>query len=370
MGIGEKVNAMAAHQSGRSETPIPSAPPLHMLPPNDSLPIGAHVPQEFTVIRHNVFTKLQSIVHERHLERMYPVGRLNVLADFVATHVDFGAVARQWKLPMELAMDLSSLSLYDIVIYADDSYSMQGSNWDSDLMAIVQRTAGVATLFDSDGIDVRFMNGSQDRDNIRTEAEVMQLLHDARPCGLTPIGTSLKAKILDPYVMRVRAHRSCPLQLKPVLVVTVTDGSPQGESSDTLFRAIRDCRAALLEAGFSGNEVAYQFAQVGDDEKAAAFLDELDNHPEIGQFVDATSNFEREAEQWHRHSNGLSEMTADVYLLKLLCGAIDSDWDAKDADPSPPLPASSPVPRRAPSPAVYRPPASQPKPAAPGCVCQ
>lgn len=52
--------------------------------------------------------------------------------------------------------------------------------------------------------------------------------------------------------------------------------------------------------GFTGNEVAFQFAQVGDDQKATDFLDSLDNHPEVGRFVDATSNYEREAEQWSR----------------------------------------------------------------------
>ena len=83
-------------------------------------------------------------------------------------------------------------------------------------------------------------------------------------------------------------------------------------------------------AGFTGNEVAYQFAQVGDDAKATAFLDSLDQHPEIGRFLDATSNYEREAEQWHRRSGGACRMTPDLYLVKLLCGAFDNEWDSKD----------------------------------------
>lgn len=36
---------------------------------------------------------------------------------------------------------------------------------------------------------------------------------------------------------------------------TVTDGSPQGESSDTLFRAIRDCRAAGCRAAGGGGGI-------------------------------------------------------------------------------------------------------------------
>lgn len=34
------------------------------------------------------------------------------------------------------------------------------------------------------------------------------------------------------------------------------------------------------------------------------------------RFVDATSNFEREAEQWSRRSGGASVMTPDLYLVK------------------------------------------------------
>lgn len=59
------------------------------------------------------------------------------------------------------------------------------------------------------------------------------------------------------------------------MVITVTDGEPQGESRDTLFNVIRDLRRTLTSMGFSGNEVAFQFAQVGDDAKATDFLDSL-----------------------------------------------------------------------------------------------
>lgn len=37
-----------------------------------------------------------------------------------------------------------------------------------------------------------------------------------------------------------------------------------------------------------------EFAQVGTDQKAQAFLGVLDNHPVVGNLVDCTSNFEAE----------------------------------------------------------------------------
>ena len=55
-------------------------------------------------------------------------------------------LAARWNMPMELAIDLAALALYDIVIYADDSGSMafeEGGERINDLKLIVGRTAEV-----------------------------------------------------------------------------------------------------------------------------------------------------------------------------------------------------------------------------------
>lgn len=57
-------------------------------------------------------------------------------------------------MPVDLALDLVALALYDIVIYADDSTSMKyaenGSRID-DLKMVLERVTEVATLLDEDG---------------------------------------------------------------------------------------------------------------------------------------------------------------------------------------------------------------------------
>ncbi len=53
---------------------------------------------------------------------------------------------------------------------------------------------------------------------------------------------------------------------------------------------------------YGPDAVSYQFAQVGDDQKAQAFLGELDAHPVIGDLIDCTSNFEAEQEEMMRKS--------------------------------------------------------------------
>lgn len=73
-------------------------------------------------------------------------------------------------MPKELATDLASLALYDIVLFADDSGSMifeEGGERVQDLKLIVSKVAEVATLFDDDGILVRFMNSNEQGNGIR-----------------------------------------------------------------------------------------------------------------------------------------------------------------------------------------------------------
>jgi hypothetical protein len=60
--------------------------------------------------------------------------------------------------------------------------------------------------------------------------------------------------------------------------------------------------ARSLTHQYGPDAVSYQFAQVGDDMKAQAFLEELDNHPVIGPLIDCTSNFEAEQAEMMRKS--------------------------------------------------------------------
>ena len=65
------------------------------------------------------------------------------------------ALSQRWNMPLELAHDLATLALYDIVIFADDSGSMifeEGGERINDLKVIMGRVAEVATLFDEDGM--------------------------------------------------------------------------------------------------------------------------------------------------------------------------------------------------------------------------
>ena len=103
--------------------------------------------------------------------------------------------------------------------------------------------------------------------------------------------------------------------------------------------------------------------QVGKDQEAQEFLGKLDNDPVVGPMVDATSYFELEAEEYRKKGVvgcscqcpivitcatlttetrlastqdiplellGSQVLTPDLWLVKLMVGAIDPSYDEQD----------------------------------------
>lgn len=159
-----------------------------------------------------------------------------------------------------------------------------------DLQLVLQRVTLAATLFDDDGIDVRFMNSdppAQATTGIKSEAQVDQLLQGHRFSGLTPLGTNLKKKVLDDIFLRgLRSGRMA----KPLLVITITDGQPAGEPQTAVFDAVKGAVQEAARSQYGQGAIAFQFAQVGNDVQAREFLGKLDADPVVGAMVDCTSS--------------------------------------------------------------------------------
>jgi len=201
----------------------------------------------------------------------------------------------------------------------------EGGSRVDDLRLIAGKVAAMATKFDSDGISLRVMNGSAAADGIRSEVEAGKVVDGLKFRGITPLGTELHKKVLQPLVLD--KLRSGTLT-KPVLIIVITDGEPMGEdrsATATKVKAALDaCRAAGRPGAFT-----IEFAHIGSDARAATFLHELDDDPVIGPWIDATSNYEMESVEWAK-SGGGGDLEPGLWLMKLMCGAINPDWDQKD----------------------------------------
>lgn len=170
----------------------------------------------------------------------------------------------------------------------------------------------------------RFFNRGPNGDGIRSEQEAMGLCNQVKFSGLTPLGTNLQSKVLEPLVLGpARQNR---LQ-KPVLVIIVTDGAPGGEDKYTIVRVLTNACQELSRTRYGADTLSVQLAQVGNDMQARAFLEEIDVHPQIGDLVDCTSNYENEADDMLK--SGV-DLTPELWLVKLLLGPISDEYDRKD----------------------------------------
>ncbi|CEL05388.1 hypothetical protein ASPCAL06506 [Aspergillus calidoustus] len=328
-------------------SPYPGAPPRAPQgpPPSQYGPpgggagaAGPATPQQLDAYRQLLIATIQ----EKNLQNFYPPAKLDRLVQGLARDgpSKINRIVNEFSLPIEIAMDVIKLSLYDIVLYVDDSGSIEFEEKGvrkEQLKQIIGIVATIASTFDEDGINVRFMNNELSRNGIRSVGEVEQLIASVRFSGMTPLGTGLKNKVLDPLI--VGPARANQLQ-KPVLVITITDGQPAGEPLDSVAQGIRYAVDEVGRSQYGRGAVAFQFSQVGNDTKARDFLGSLDNDPSIGGFIDCTSNFEVEQDEMSRASPPV-HLTRELWCAKLMLGSIDASYDTKDEKGSRPSGAPS-----------------------------
>jgi hypothetical protein len=283
----------------------------------------------------------------KNLQNMYPPNSplLDQIAQRAPQQVD--KLCQAWSIHREAAQDIVQLALYDIVLYIDDSGSMafdEGGERIQDLKVILNRVAFAASLFDDDGVQVRFMKAPQQGDNIRSEQQVNDLVSQVQFTGLTPIGRMLRERVIEPLLLQpARAGRL----RKPMLVITITDGQPAGDEKNGVENAIIHASNELAKTRYGKGAVAFQFAQVGNDLKAREYLSQLDQHPEVGDLIDCTSSkcielchgtfsltnslpdFEVEADEMMQINKNIV-FTPETWLMKLLLGSIDPSYDTKD----------------------------------------
>ncbi|KKZ59966.1 hypothetical protein EMCG_00806 [[Emmonsia] crescens] len=304
--------------------------PAQGLPPQGAPQYGAPPQQPGPHLIAAYKQILMSTIQEKNLHAMYPPNSpiLDQIASRVTNQID--QLCATWRVPREVGQDILKLALFDVILYIDDSGSMQfeeDGERIKDLKMILSRVTYAATLFDDDGIQIRFMNAAQEGNNIRNEQQIEHLISTITFTGLTPMGTSLRNKVLEPLV--IKPAKAGQLR-KPVLIITVTDGQPAGEPAGAVSEAIRYASNELKALPqYGAGAVSFQFAQVGNDLKAREFLGKLDEEPGIGELIDCTSNFEVEQDEMSR-ANPPVHLTPELWLTKMILGAIDSSYDTKD----------------------------------------
>ncbi|KAJ9245263.1 hypothetical protein DTO169E5_1130 [Paecilomyces variotii] len=231
------------------------------------------------------------------------------------------------------------LKEFDTIFVVDDSSSMTGWRWQEAEQAI-SAIAPVCTQFDPDGIDIYFLNHRNARDrshggaylNVKTAEGVRNIFHSVAPCGPTPYGKRL-LQILQPYLVRVEkmaaatddvgALRDPALAVRPLNIIAITDGEFTDDAESVIVDAAKRldrCRAVPWQVGI-------QFFQIGNDEAARRYLEELDDELEhkvqnenIRDIVDTVP--------W-RGDRGQS--LSGEGILKVVIGAVHKKYDKRKA---------------------------------------
>ena len=96
------------------------------------------------------------------------------------------------------------------------------------------------------GVHLRFINKSDGADHI--DANELDRKMAFTPRGGTRLGSSLRDKILTPFIHNVLDGGD---NLKrPYLVITITDGEPAGEDVHEFRKAIVECGKKLRRNGY------------------------------------------------------------------------------------------------------------------------
>ena len=185
---------------------------------------------------------------------------------------------------------LSTLADYDTVFLVDDSPSMQGRKWEL-VHKILDYSIDVATRYDTDGIDIHFMNNpNANQDDVKDPQVAAKIHRDIELKGSTPLRDRL-SRHLKEYLRKFMDNETN----KSYNLIVLTDGEPNPEYEDpadisdqedakkykVAFRLIRKrivtIAKKLDELDAEPGQIGIQFCQVGNDRDATAFFEFVDD---------------------------------------------------------------------------------------------
>jgi hypothetical protein len=229
------------------------------------------------------------------------------------------AIAGRYEINDVLAQRLNILQQFEIVVLCDDSGSMNtpvdgtnGTRWD-ELRSIVQIVIEIATVFDTNGVDVHFLNRPS-MPNVTDPRQVVESFNK-RPAGFTP---------LTPALRRIfQSAASKPGSDKRLLVFVATDGAPTDTSGNVDIRGLEN----LMRNERQSNTTYVTFLACTDDDESVGYLAQWDR---TMMNVDVVDDYKSEREEIRR-SKGLNyPFSFGDYVAKALLGAVDPQMDLLD----------------------------------------
>ena len=161
------------------------------------------------------------------------------------------------------------------------------------------------------------MNSDVSQKGLTSSDACMALFESIRPAGYTPLSYSCERKRIDPFFLK--CSKCSKADVKPIIVYIITDGAPTTDrglaTSVPTFAMLKRIDESLTRLGLPRKTVGINVTQIGFDEGATQFLQQLDDHPLFGDRVDCVSDYEQEMVQCEKQGVYL---TPDMYELVFL----------------------------------------------------
>ncbi|CAF1079506.1 unnamed protein product [Adineta ricciae] len=231
-------------------------------------------------------------------------------------------IADKYEIKEQFSQKLPLLQDYKITVVCDDSGSMRTpvdhtgkTRWDG-LREIVKVILEITVIFDSNGVDIHFLN----RPPILrvTDPTVIDEQFSIPPRGYTPLVPVLTRIFSSPEAQRGRD--------KKVLVFIATDGTPTDARGNVNIDKLDEVMTRVRNA----ETTHVMFLICTDDPACVAYLVDFD---ERMANVDVTDDFFTEREKvWKKNGPNYPFSKGD-YIAKTLLGAIDPEIDAINDTP-------------------------------------
>jgi hypothetical protein len=188
----------------------------------------------------------------------------------------------------------------------------QGTRWD-ELRSIVQIVIEIGCVFDSNGVDVHFLNRAS-MPNVTDGRQVVESFSQ-RPGGMTP---------LTPALRRIfQSAASKPGSDKSLLVFVATDGAPTDANGNVDIRSLEN----LMRNERQANTTYVTFLACTDDDSSVEYLSQWDRSM---MNVDVVDDYKTEREEVRRNRGHNYPFSFGDYVAKALLGAVDPQMDMLD----------------------------------------
>jgi hypothetical protein len=170
------------------------------------------------------------------------------------------------------------LRAYDVSFIIDDSGSMADENRWVEARNALNGLANVVidSGFDSDGIDLTFLNSTEKLRFSSDKGKVAELMTRVGPNGNTPTGTRV-SQIMNAHLDRLDAAKGTQAyaEIKPLDVICITDGVPNDPPEFELAQVLINIGLRIKAGPHHPNSLGIQFVQIGSDPAAAINLPKL-----------------------------------------------------------------------------------------------